>query len=199
MDWEQELSRDLWRLKVCLRNHHLDTVRELTERGLPLTSMSRWDEHFTGFPALDCQKRIFEQVTRLWERREEIKIQFLQLPPLEAHFHPDRFKEQVTILLQDYVTEHTNIFRLASATENASDSAEEGPDDWNPMLTKDQVLIFLELAECLTKQSTTPTFVPKSKQDIFRGLLLYEDFDVLCCTMSFLFNKDSLPEQDSSK
>ena len=71
------------------------------------------------FPALDSEKRIFELVTRLWERREENNAFFLQMAPYEEHFNPERAKEQIIWLLQNYVSELCNVFKPSEEESQA--------------------------------------------------------------------------------
>ena len=51
-----------------LQNRDLDVMREVADRGFPETQAERKDQ-LGAYPALECEKKIFELVTHLWEQR----------------------------------------------------------------------------------------------------------------------------------
>lgn len=70
-------------------------------------------------------------------------------------------------------------------------------------MSKQQVLIFLQLAECLVKQLTVSpsTTCVKVNYSILKSLHLYEDSEILRCTLAIIFNRDSVVREraDQSK
>lgn len=130
-------------------------------------------------------------VTRLWEQRKDIATNYLKLPPYDAHFNPERIKDNVAYQLQGYVTELTNIFKAVDkdkAADSGDENEDEGEsDDWNPMLNREQVLVFLQLiASLLRNGSICSSPRIRLSKDFFKGLLLYENFEVLLCAMEVL-------------
>ena len=89
-------------------------MRELAERGLPQTLTDR-KEQLGPYPTLPSEKRIVELCTKLWGRREVTKAQLLQTPPYDAHYNPERYREQVNFLLLTYVAEHCSNFKPSPA------------------------------------------------------------------------------------
>ena len=87
-------------------------MREYQARGLPHTMPFTFRTAKVGpYPALKSENRIFSLVERLWQQRDTLKTRSLQLPPYEAQINPERIKEQVFYLLQDYVGDHCNVFK----------------------------------------------------------------------------------------
>ena len=75
-------------------------MKELHAKNLPMTALHTWKEHIVeSYPALDCQKKIYSLVYKLWQKRDQIAAKILQVPPYEVHFSPDRLKEQVILLI----------------------------------------------------------------------------------------------------
>ena len=69
-------------------------------------------------------------------------------------------------LIQTYVSELCNNFKPSN---NESEDAEaDGVENFDPIISKDQTLIFLQLAESLVKQQTGPTYHIKMKNDVSR-------------------------------
>ena len=90
--------------------------------------------------------------------------------------------------LIDFVKQHTCIFKAGAKVEAGvdvgDDSSEEREEDWKAMLTHEQVLVFLQLAESLLKSVNSQQSVPvKVNASIFKGLIMYEDFEVLRCAL----------------
>jgi hypothetical protein len=56
-------------------------------------------------------------------------------------------------------------------------------------MTRDHVLVFLQLAESLLRHVPSPSLNIKSKTDnLFKGVLLFEDFEILRCAMAICLN-----------
>ena len=55
------------------------------------------------YPYLDCEKRIYNLVKKLWECRDAIEIQIQQECPRDQHFDPLRHKEQLIYQVVSYV------------------------------------------------------------------------------------------------
>ena len=83
----QELSRDLWRLKFYLINRENDlndelaeknlTVREATEQAKKLQASGEGKQ----YPYLNCEKRIYDLVKKLWEKRDDIETHLFRECP----------------------------------------------------------------------------------------------------------------------
>ena len=92
-----------------------------------------------------------EHVTHLWGQRDEIRTRFLKLFPYDASFNPERVKDQVINLLQNYVSEHCNKYKKNENIDENEVANRDEAEQWDPVLTKDQALIFLQLAESLLR------------------------------------------------
>ena len=94
----------------------------------------------------------------------------------------------------DFVKQHTHIVKekVKERPEADGESSDDVPDadGWTPMMDKQQVLAFLQLAESLIKQTHEPqasrSKIKVDSHTIVQPLLLYEDSEVLRCTLSLL-------------
>ena len=118
---------------MLLHNYDSEVCREVIQRGLPLSGNRV--ETLGAFPVLDVEKQIMELVEKLWAQREAIRDSYLQLPPYEAHYNPERYKTQVFFLLQNFVMEQCNNFKKKPEGEEEAEN-EANIDDWDPILNK---------------------------------------------------------------
>ena len=129
----------------------MDTIRELNERGMTVQALEKRDELNGPYPALQNEVRILEHVTSLWGQRDEIRTRFLKLFPYDVSFNPERVKDQVINLLQNYVSEHCNKYKKNENIDENEVVNRDEAEQWDPVLTKDQALTFLQLAESLLR------------------------------------------------
>lgn len=55
-------------------------------------------------------------------------------------------------MILEFIKQHTDVFKSSGKLkEEDGESSEDDADDWNPMMSKEQVLVFLQLAESLLK------------------------------------------------
>ena len=112
------------------------------------------------------------------------------MPLYDEHFNSDRFKELVIHLLIKFVGKHTNIYKSPADLDN-EDSDSKDEDLWNPMMTLEQVTMFLQVAECLIKQTVSPKKISvKLNFSTFKSLMMYEDSEVGRCALNVMFNRD---------
>ena len=87
-------------------------MRELAERGLPTASLiTDRNEQVGPYPTLPSEVRIMQLATKLWEQRAATKTRLLKQAPYEAHYNPERYREQLNFLIITYVAEHCSNFR----------------------------------------------------------------------------------------
>ena len=74
---------------------------ELAEKNLTARAAAEQAKklHASGegkqYPYLNCEKRIYDLVKKLWEKRDDIEAQLFRECPKQAYFDGDRVSEQL--------------------------------------------------------------------------------------------------------